>query len=81
MSVDGTDFMVAQYSPWSMSWYGHKFHGPGVRYEVAICILTGRIVWIHGPFRCGEWNDVSIFTHALMNELEDGERVETDKGY
>lgn len=81
MSVDGTDFQVPQFFPWSKSWYGHKFNGPGIRYEVALCIRSGRIVWIHGPFRCGEWNDMKIFRHSLINMLQDGERVETDKGY
>ena len=52
-----------------------------MRYEVGLCILSGRIVWIHGPFPPGEWNDITIFRHSLITFLQPGERVETDKGY
>ena len=81
VSVDGTDFRIPQITPWSKSWYSHKFHGPGLRYEVAVCILTGAIVWVHGPFPPGDYPDISIFRHALIFMLDDGERVEADDGY
>ena len=54
---------------------------PGVRYEVAISIISGDIVWINGPFPCGFYNDIKIFRQGLKNMLEDGERVEADDGY
>jgi hypothetical protein len=38
-------------------------------------------VWINGPFPCGQWSDLKIFWHALMGELEAGEKVETDLGF
>lgn len=59
----------------------HKFEGPGVRYEVAINIRTGDIVWVMGPFPCGDWPDIVIFWFALKYMLEDGERVKADDGY
>ena len=63
-------------------WYSHKFKKSAVRYEVGLCILTGRIVWVHGPFNCGEWNDISIFRDSLLSHLQDaGERAEADDGY
>lgn len=49
VSVDGTDFRIQQPSVFSKIWYSHKFKGPGLRYEVAVSILTGDIVWLHGP--------------------------------
>jgi hypothetical protein len=79
--VDGTDFKIVQLAPFSKKWYSHKFNGPGLRYEVGLCIQTGDIVWIHGPFPPGDWPDLSIFRHALLHHLGDGERVEADAGY
>ena len=81
MSVDGTDFRIQQFRPFSKVWHSHKWKGPGLRYEIGVCIRTGSIVWIHGPFPCGQWPDIKIFRHALADYLEEGERVETDRGY
>ena len=61
--------------------YSHKFKGPGLRYEVALSLLSDDIVWINGPFMPGDWPDVSIFRHDLMHQLEAGERIEADDGY
>ena len=52
-----------------------------VRYEVCICILTGDIVWINGPYQCGTWPDISIFRDSLKSFLAPNERVEADDGY
>ena len=67
---------------WSARWLSHKFKGPGLRYEVALNILTGQICWINGPFACGKYNDWTIFSkHGLMDNLELNERVEADEIY
>ncbi|GKZ00550.1 hypothetical protein MPSEU_001007400 [Mayamaea pseudoterrestris] len=81
VSVDGTDFRIQQFQPFWKGWYSHKFNGPGLRWEVALCIRTGHIVWISGPFPCGEWPDIKIFRQALKGMLGQGERVEADDGY
>jgi hypothetical protein len=82
LTIDGTDC--------KMEWQGikrtgaflsHKFNYAVLRYEVGICIKTGMIVWIHGPFPCGDWPDISIFCYALMNMLDEDERIEADDGY
>jgi len=75
---DGTDFRVAEHGK---IWYSFKYKKSGVRYEVGLCIFTGEIVWISGPYECGKWNDISIFRNALMSELSPAERVEADDGY
>lgn len=60
----------------------HKFaKKSGMRYEVALCILTGDIVWINGPFPCGYNPDITIFRMSLLSHLEEHERVEADDGY
>ena len=82
VSVDGTDFKVAQIKPFWKGWYSHKFKGPGLRYEVGVSIQCGDIVWINGPFPCGAWPDIKIFRQALKGKLiSAGERVEADDGY
>ena len=63
------------------SFFSHKFKGSGVRYEIGVCILTGDIVWVIGPFPCGDWPDISIFRFAVKHLLDPDERVEADDGY
>ena len=86
ISVDCTDCMIAEPYPyereWSKQWYSSKFKGPGLRYEVGISILHGDIIWINGPFACGQWPDIKIFLKGgLKDNLAEGERVEADDGY
>jgi hypothetical protein len=79
--VDGTDFAIGEPYPFDKKWYSHKFKGPGLRYEVGVCIQTGDIVWTYGPFPCGRFPDIKIFRHRLINLLPPGEKVEADAGY
>jgi DDE superfamily endonuclease len=94
--VDGTDFHIRQPSlktdkikklskedrkAYRKSWFTHKFNGAGLRYEVGICIATGNIVWVNGPFKPGIFNDLAIFKNKLIHYLIPGEQVEADKGY
>jgi hypothetical protein len=81
VSVDGTDFEIRQKKPFSKAWYSHKFHGPGLRYEVGLSILGGDIVWINGPYQCGAWPDIKIFRDGIIYYLDENERVEADDGY
>jgi hypothetical protein len=83
VSVDGTDCRILdpRVPSFSPRWFGHKFKSAGVRYEVDVCIRSGWIVWINGPFPCGEWNDVKIAKSALIHELDEGELFVADKGY
>ncbi|CAB9496793.1 expressed unknown protein [Seminavis robusta] len=81
ITVDGTDCPINQPTPFCKSWFSHKFEGPGLRYEVGVCIQTGDIVWINGPFRCGAWPDLKIFKRDLVHQLAPHEFVEADGGY
>lgn len=62
-------------------WFSHKFSGPGVRYEIGICIATGNIVWAHGGYPCGEWPDLRLARDAFIDHLEIDEKALADKGY
>ena len=81
VSVDGTDFRILEQWPFNKRWYSHKYEGPAVRYELAISISTGWIVWVNGPFAAGEWPDLRIVGDALNSGLEPGEYYIADGGY
>jgi hypothetical protein len=83
VSVDGTDCQIEEprIPHFSPKFYGHKFNRAGVRYEVAVCIRSGWIVWINGPFPCGEWNDLKIAKFGLIPCLDEGELFIADNGY
>ena len=80
VSVDGTDFALAWGSN-DKSLHCYKFKGPGLRYEVAVCLQTSDIVWVSGPHLPGLFNDIQIFRKALIHMLDEYERVEADDGY
>jgi hypothetical protein len=52
-----------------------------VKYEIGVCIKTGHIVWVNGPFPASH-NDDSIFKDTLASNLfaDDEEGVEVDAG-
>jgi DDE superfamily endonuclease len=81
VTVDGTDFRIREPKDFDSKWYTKKYNGPGLRYEVAVCIHTGHIVWCHGPFPCGQNPDITIFRKGLKDALEEGEMAEGDSGY
>ena len=81
VSVDGIDFSIPEPTPWQSIWWSHKFNGPGLRYELAVCIATGWIVAYNGFFECGSWPDLKIFRSLLKALLRSGEKVIADRGY
>lgn len=81
VSIDCTDCQVLMQRLNPASFKTHKFKTSGLRYELAICILTGDIVSVVGPLACGDWPDINIFRFFLKYMLEVGERVEADDGY
>jgi len=61
-------------------WHSYKFNGPGVKYEVGVCIKTGFIVWTNGPHK-GGMGDAAIFTEKLAGLLAEDKGVEVDAGF
>jgi hypothetical protein len=82
VSVDGTHFHVKQPTVFEVAkqFFSYKFKKPALSYEVALCIQTGWIVWINGPFP-GTSHDITIFRSSLLSYLDENERVEADDGY
>ncbi|ETV85559.1 hypothetical protein H257_03267 [Aphanomyces astaci] len=79
--LDGSDFRIQEQIPFDRTWYSHKFHGPGLRYEVGICIRTGNIVWVNGGLPCGEWPDLRLARDSYISMVRRGELTLGDKGY
>ena len=75
ISVDGKDFRIFEHKPFNRQLWSQKFYGPALRYEVAICIHTGYIVWINGPFHAGIFPDIRIFNLELRNLIPNGENM------
>jgi hypothetical protein len=78
VTLDGTDMPVQM--KFSEKFMSHKFKGNGLKYEICICIITGEIVWVHGPVRAGE-NDINVARQACVSFLNDGEMAIADSGY
>ena len=85
VSVDCKDFQINEPKPfvkkWSKRWYSFKHNVAALRYEVAIGIRSGDIVWAAGPFPAGMKTDWMIFKDGLKKMLQPDERVEADSGY
>jgi len=81
VTIDGTAFCIEEPTPFSHRRYSHKVNGPGLRYEIGICIHTGWIMWICGPFPPGDWPDLNIAWHRMTYLLDYGEKYIADWGY
>jgi len=62
-------------------WFSHKFKGPGLCYKVGVCIQTGWIVWINGPYALGDWSNLAITCYGVAHKLGPGEKYLADGGY
>lgn len=80
-SIDGVDFKIMEPSLFSRKWYSHKFKGPGLRYEIALCIRTGFIVWKNGGYPCGDFPDLKLAREAYVFCVGEGEKTLADRGY
>ena len=84
MSIDGTDFRILQKGAAvkGNEFGSHKYAGKSaLRYELGVCILTGHLVWIQGPYPAGKYNDIAIFNMCSAHNLDPYEHVEADNGY
>jgi hypothetical protein len=81
ITLDGTDFRIFEPKDFDRKWFSHKFKGPGLRYEIGVCIQTGWIVWVNGPYPCGRYPDLCIARHRIQHVLDEGEKYVADGGY
>jgi hypothetical protein len=82
MVVDGIDFRIQEIRKYGFNprFHSHKFHKAALKYEVATCINTGEVVWIHGPFPGGR-HDLTIYRAGLKQQLRQGEMIWADGSY
>ena len=80
VSIDGTDCSIKEPWPFNTIYYSQKLNGPGLKYEVAVAIMSDNIVWVNGPFPAGT-SDLTIFREGLLMMLADDEGVECDNFY
>jgi hypothetical protein len=81
ISVDGIDCAIQEPYPFDEGIFSPKLNGPGFKYEIGVCVLTGDIVWVNGPFKAGR-HDVTIFSEdGLKFALAEDEAVEVDAGH
>lgn len=81
VSEDGTDLRIQEPKSYERKWYSHKFKSAGLRYEIGISVTSGQIVWVHGPFPAGEYNDRGIFNLKMLSYLSDNGKVLGDLVY
>lgn len=81
MSLDGTDFRIYEPMDFSPKWYSHKFKGPGLRYEIGLCIKTGAIVWANGGVPCGEYSDLKLARAGYVDAVGPDEMTIADDTY
>ena len=67
--------------PFDPDLWSFKLNGPGLRYEVGVCINTGLIVWLNGPYKPRRWVDITIFRHRMLYALGPDEWIVGDGGY
>jgi hypothetical protein len=78
--VDGVESACQEPHPFDEGIFSKKLDGPGCKCEIGICIRTGAIAWVNGPFKAGR-HDVTIFVEdGLKDALADDEAVEVDAG-
>ena len=81
VTVDGTDFPIQEPIPFNRRWCSHKIKSAALRYEIGVCLKTGWIVWVNGPFPAGAYPDSKIAAESLIYYLDDNECFVADGGY
>ena len=81
VSVDGADAPIQEPIPFDRKWWSYELNRAGSRYEIGLCIKTGWIAWINGPFPPCDWPDLRIAREGLMHALEPWEHCLADSGY
>lgn len=84
LSVDGVDFRIREVSNERLNRvpgeWSKKFNHGALRYEIAVSVVTGRCVWINGPFR-GAKSEKKIFQEGLANKMKEGKLGIADGGH
>ena len=80
-TVDGVDCAIQEPWPFDEEIFSKKLNGPGYKYEICVCIKTGAIVWVNGPFKAGRHDKTIFVKEGLKDALCDDELLEGDMAY
>ena len=84
VTIDGVDCKTRERKhptmPIDTGTFSHKFNHGGLKYEIAIDIFTGQVVWISGPFPGGV-HDKTIYSQNLQHMIPAGKKVIVDRVY
>ena len=69
VSGDGTAREIWELSPFSSDWYSHKNILACLRYEIAVTVSSGKVIWPSGPWPSGSHSDVQIFRNGRRELL------------
>lgn len=75
------DCKILDQKTFNSQWYSKKYRAAGLRYEIGLCIQTGKIVWYNGGYPCGAYSDLLVAQQAYVNSVDDGELTLADKEY
>lgn len=86
LSVDGIHCWVKEppHEIWSQDrrYLSHKYAKAGLMYELGICLVTSRLLWMRGPFPAGNHDITVARREGLVDELlRRGQKAIADKGY
>ena len=86
LTVDGIHCWIQEpkHPVWSQDrkYYSHKYGKSGLMYELGICLSTGRLLWMRGPFPAGTSDITVARREGLVDELSRrGQKAIGDRGY
>jgi len=86
MSVDGQHCWVHEpgHPEFSIDteFYSHKYNKAGINYELGIALKESKLIWMNGPFRAGETDQVTFRNRGLREKLREmGKKAIADGGY
>jgi hypothetical protein len=83
--VDGTHCVTRElkhpFLSKDLKLYSHKFHKPGVDYEIALDLWKDRVVWVNGPFPASEGNLTIFREKGLKDKIPFGMLGVGENGY
>jgi hypothetical protein len=82
-SLDGVHCHIEEPKKFpSTKWYSHKFHGPGLTYQIILSLHEDKVLSVVGPFPAG-MHDITVFRAdgGVFDLIPPGKRLIGDNGY
>jgi hypothetical protein len=82
-SLDGVHCHIEEPKKFpSTKWFSHKFHGPGLTYQIVLSLHADKVLSVVGPFPAG-MPDISVFREdgGIFDLIPPDKRLIGDNGY